>query len=237
MQCVILAGGLGTRMRPVTETIPKILIPVHGRPFADYQLAWLASEGVTDVVLCVAHKGDQVRDYVGDGRRWNLRVEYSDEGQELKGTAGALRVACDAGLLEETFLVLYGDSFLSVDFREALRTFHASGAKGMMTVFHNRGRWEVNNVIFRGGHLELYDKSAQRPEMEFVDYGLSILRRPVIEERVPAGLRADLADLLHGMSVRGELAGMEVSQRFYEVGSAAGLADFENFAETILVSR
>ena len=115
MQCVILAGGLGTRMRPITEQIPKVLLPVGGRPFADHQLGWLAAGGVDEIVLCVGHLGDRVRAYVGDGDRWGLKVKYSVEDEELRGTAGALRLADDAGLLAEQFLTIYGDSYLDVE--------------------------------------------------------------------------------------------------------------------------
>src|SRR5437870_13774975 len=99
MQCVILAGGLGTRMRPLTETVPKTLLPVAGTPFAHYQLDWLARHGVRDVVYCVAVLGDQVRAYASDGSRWGLAVRYVEDGHELRGTAGALRRALDAGVL------------------------------------------------------------------------------------------------------------------------------------------
>src|SRR5258705_5773875 len=112
MQCVILAGGLATRLWPATQTIPKLLIPINGRPFADYQLGWLARQNVTDVVYCIGYLGEQVRAAVGDGSRLGVGVRYADEGHELKGTGGALRVALDAGLLAESFFVLYGDSFL-----------------------------------------------------------------------------------------------------------------------------
>src|SRR5262245_26801177 len=109
MQCVILAGGLATRMRPLTDSIPKTLLPVAGHPSADMQLTWLAREGVSDVVYCVGHLGEMIEEYVGDGSRWGLAVRYVDDGPELRGTAGALRRAVSAGLLDPAFLVVYGD--------------------------------------------------------------------------------------------------------------------------------
>src|SRR5688572_8190143 len=109
MECVILAGGLGTRMRPATEVIPKALIPVAGRPFVDWQLEWLASEGVQRAIFSVGYKGEQLRDHVGDGARFGLRVTWVDEGAHLRGTAGALRLAFDEGALPQSYLVIYGD--------------------------------------------------------------------------------------------------------------------------------
>lgn len=235
MQCVILAGGLATRMRPLTETIPKALIPVGGIPFIDHQLAWLAGHGVTDVVLSIGYRGEMLRDHVGDGGRFGLAVRFVDEGTQLRGTAGALRLALDHGALEPAFLVTYGDSFLPIDFADVWHRFQASGAPALMTVFHNAGRWETSNVIYRDGRIVLYDKHrATRPAIEFdhVDYGLLAMKREVIAELVPppaSGERADLAPLLHELSQRGDLAGVEITQRFFEIGSPAGLQDLERW--------
>src|SRR4051812_12442912 len=198
MQCVILAGGLATRMRPLTEAIPKALIPVAGAPFIDHQLAWLARHGVTQVVLSIGYRGDMLRAHVGDGARFGLRVRYVDEGTDLRGTAGALRLALDQGALEEAFLVTYGDSFLPIDFDEVWRTFRASGRPALMTVFANHGRWDTSNVIFDGTSVVLYDKQHRtRPAADFtyIDYGLSALAREVVVGEIAAGTKADLADL------------------------------------------
>ncbi len=232
-QCVILAGGLGTRMRPLTEGIPKALLPVNGEPFVDHQLRWLASHGVERIVLCIGHLGRQLRDHAGDGRRFGLRVHYVDEGEDLRGTAGALRLALEEGALEEAFLLTYGDSYLPVDFGAFARAFERSGAPAMMAVFRNQGRWDQSNVVVAGDRVALYDKRRRDREaaarMEYIDYGLSALRRSVVEARVAPRVPSDLADLLHALSVEGQLAAYEVSTRFYEVGSPQGLAELERF--------
>ncbi|HYI95027.1 MAG TPA: sugar phosphate nucleotidyltransferase [Bryobacteraceae bacterium] len=230
-QCVILAGGLGQRMRPLTETVPKTLLTVNGRPFADYQLAWLARQGITDVVYSIAHFGSMVRDFVGDGSRWGLRVRYVDEGDTLLGTAGALRLASDRDELNEHFCVLYGDSYLRMDVREAWRAYELSGKPALMTVLRNEGQWDVSNVDFRDGEQVFYDKrpGPHRDSMRYIDYGLSIVGRTAVEEKIPSGQKADLADFFHHLSARGDLAGFEVSDRFYEIGSPQGLADLEHF--------
>ncbi len=234
MQCVILAGGRATRMRPLTDTIPKALIPIGGLPFLDHQLGWLAGHGVTDVVLSVGYRGDAIRAYIDQGgaARHGLRVRFVDEGARLRGTAGALRLALDEGALEESFLVTYGDSFLPIDFGAVFQAFVDSGKPALMTVFRNDGRWDTSNVIFDGRLVTLYDKQrAARPaaDFAFIDYGLSALQRRVIADEVPGGATADLAALFNALSLRGELAGFEVSQRFYEIGSPAGLEDFEEW--------
>jgi NDP-sugar pyrophosphorylase family protein len=229
MQCLILAGGLATRMRPMTASLPKALIPVDGRPFIDHQLAWLAAHGVTDVVLSIGYLGAALRDHVGDGRAHGLRVRTIDEGTELRGTAGAVRLALDEGALDERFLLTYGDSFLPIDFGGVFRSFTASGAPALMTVFRNGDRWDTSNVIFDGRMVSLYDKQRRtRPpeEFAFIDYGLSAFTRQIVAAEIPSGVKADLSDLFHTLSIRGELAGLEVNQRFYEIGSPAGLEDF-----------
>jgi len=235
MQCLILAGGLATRMRPLTETIPKALLPVDGRPFVDHQLDWLAAHGVSDVVLSVGYLGDAIRAHVGDGSRYGLAVRVVDEGSNLRGTAGAVRLAFDQGVLDERFLLTYGDSFLPIDFAAVFRAFIDSGAPALMTVYRNQGRWDTSNVIFDGRMVTLYDKQRRtRPaeDFTFIDYGLSALTRRVVEEGIPAGQKADLAELFHALSLRAELAGYQAAERFYEIGSPAGLADFSEWLRT-----
>src|SRR6187399_822153 len=160
MQCVILAGGLGTRMRPRTETVPKSLLEVAGRPFIDHQLAWLAAHGTREVVLSVGHLGEMIEAHVGDGSRFGVSVRYVSEGSALRGTAGALRLALDQGVLDEEFLLTYGDAYLPVDFAAVAAAFQHSGKEALMTVFENEGRWDTSNVVFDrvSSLVALYDK-------------------------------------------------------------------------------
>jgi NDP-sugar pyrophosphorylase family protein len=230
LPCAILAGGRGTRLRPLTDAVPKCLVDVAGRPFLDWQLRLLASHGVREVVLCVGHLGDQVRAYAGDGRRWGLTVRVVDEGPDLRGTAGALRHACDEGALGAEFFVLYGDSYLPAPMRAVEAAWRAASPPALMTVTRNDGRWDRSNVVYVAGRVVLYDKrpdARRRAEMRWIDYGLSVLRAAVVLDRVPSGARADLGDLMGALSREGGLAGLEVAGRFYEVGSRAGLRDLE----------
>ncbi len=193
MQCVILAGGLGTRMRPLTDTIPKTLLPVRGRPFAWYQLDWLARHGVTEVVYCIGHQGDRIRRYWETEPSPVPSLRFVDEGEQLRGTGGALRLALAEGALDESFFVLYGDSFLPIDFAPVWGVFESGRAQALMTVLRNEGRWESSNVVYSNGLVALYEKRSKNPEMRYVDYGLSAFRRPVIEQST----EADLSALFH----------------------------------------
>ncbi len=229
MQCVILAGGLGTRMWPETRTIPKTLLSIAGTPFATWQLSWLARSGIDSVVYCVGHLGQLIRDHVGDGASWGLSVRYVDEGDHLLGTAGALRLAYDERALAEDFLVLYGDSWLQVDPARVLRAARERREPALMTVFRNDGRWDGSNVVLEGTRVARYAKGLDKPpaEMRWIDYGLLAFRRGVIGERVRPNVPEDLAPLCGELADDGLLAGFEVSQRFYEIGSAAGRNELE----------
>jgi NDP-sugar pyrophosphorylase family protein len=229
MQCVILAGGLGTRMWPETKAIPKTLLPIAGTPFATWQLSWLARSGIDSVVYCVGHLGHLIRDHVGDGACWGLSVRYVDEGDHLLGTAGALRLAYDERALAEDFLVLYGDSWLQVDPARVLRAARERREPALMTVFRNDGRWDGSNVVLEGTRVARYAKGLDKPPpaMRWIDYGLLAFRRGVIAERVPPNVPEDLAPLCGELAGDGLLAGFEVSRRFYEIGSVAGRNELE----------
>jgi MurNAc alpha-1-phosphate uridylyltransferase len=229
MQVVILAGGLGTRMRALAPEIPKCLIEVAGRPFADLQLSWLSSQGVSHILYSIGYLGEKVRAFVGDGSAWNLEVGYVDEGSDLRGTAGALRLGLDLELLEDQFFVLYGDSYLTVSLEQVAMAHDRVGLPALMTVFRNEGRWEESNTAFDGTLITHYEKHSGNasPDMCFVDYGLSALSRTVVEQGVPEDTECDLANLFGTLSEQGRLGGFEVHDRFYEIGSPQGLRDLE----------
>ena len=225
----LLAGGLATRLRPVTETIPKALLEIHRRPFIDHQLELLASCGARRVVLCLWHHGELIRQHIGSGNRFGLEVEYSFDGDSPLGTGGALKKALPQ--LGEAFLVLYGDSYLPCDYAAVEASFLGSGKEGLMTVYRNQNEGDRSNVVFSGGRIHAYDKRQQLPNMEYIDYGLGGLR-PAALEGIPAGQACDLADLYRQLLARDQLAGLEVTQRFYEVGSFEGIEAFKHYLLT-----
>ena len=220
----VLAGGLATRLGPLTRQMPKSLLDVAGRPFIHHQLRQLHGQGVRRVVLCLGHLGEPVVAAVGDGSAFDLEVIASFDGPELRGTAGAIRRALPR--LGAAFFVLYGDSYLECSYAAVQEAFAAQGKPGLMTVFHNEGAWDTSNVHFADGRIIRYDKRERTPEMRHIDYGLGIFRASVFAER-PAGEAFDLADVQRELVAKGALAGHEVFQRFYEIGSHAGLAELE----------
>ncbi|HEX3746347.1 MAG TPA: nucleotidyltransferase family protein [Bryobacteraceae bacterium] len=222
----ILAGGLATRLRPLTETIPKSLVDINGEPFLWHQLRLLRSYGVDRVVLCVSHLGEKVRESVGDGGEFGLRIDYSFDGDVLLGTAGALNRALP--MLGESFFVLYGDSYLPIDLRAVESAFRASEKAGLMTVYSNHGQWDSSNVEFAGGRILAYDKKQRTERMRYIDYGLGAFRMTAFD-RVPDGTAWDLAALYQDLLGAGELAAFEAPQRFYEIGSFSGIEELSSY--------
>jgi NDP-sugar pyrophosphorylase family protein len=228
LPAALLAGGLATRLRPITETIPKAMVEVAGRPFVDHQLALLRRHGIRRVVLCLGHLGERIERHLGDGTALGMELRYSHDGERLLGTGGALRRALP--LLGPVFWVLYGDSYLDIDYRAVLSHFAAREARGLMTVYRNENRWDKSNVVFRDGRLLCYSKRSSTPEMRHIDFGVTLLKREVLLP-VPTETPSDLADLISEMAASGELVGYEVSQRFYEIGSHQGLEETQRYLQ------
>jgi NDP-sugar pyrophosphorylase family protein len=244
----ILAGGLATRLRPITEKIPKSLISVAGKPFLAHQLELLHARGIRRAVLCVGHLGEMIqRDFGSEA--CGIKLEYSfdssrrsnlprrseaetgakADGPKLLGTGGAIKRALP--LLGKEFFVLYGDSYLPVDYRAVAEFFRRSGKPGCMTVYRNEGKYDTSNVVFGDGEIIVYDKKAKSPEMRHIDYGLSLFQSSVFEAYA-ADRVFDLAEVMGKLVREKQLAGYEVRERFYEIGSPAGLAELENLLKT-----
>ena len=220
----ILAGGLATRLKPITEKIPKLLVEVAGEPFFSHQLRLLKGAGLNRLVLCVGYLGEMIVDGYGDGAKWGISIDYSFDGPKLLGTGGALIRALPK--LGDAFYVLYGDSYLPIDYLAVGEAFLKSGKQGLMTVFENREKYDASNVWFQDGVIRSYDKKDKVPEMRHIDYGLGLFRADAFDG-FPRDEVVDLAEVQKALLKRGELAGFEISQRFYEIGSHAGLRELD----------
>jgi NDP-sugar pyrophosphorylase family protein len=229
MQVAILAGGLATRLRPLTETIPKSMVMVQGRPFLEYQLEFLKKGGITDVLLCVGFLGEQIESHFGDGSRFGVTITYSKEEGGLLGTAGALRNAFDQ--LDDVFYVMYGDSYLFLDFGEIWRFFHRFNKSGLMVVYKNENKYDTSNVSISGDFVQKYSKTEQTPDMTYIDYGVSLLRKIVIES-IPFNEYYALETVFSSLIARKELLSFPVQTRFYEIGSKEGLREFQDYIGT-----
>jgi len=225
----ILAGGMATRLRPITEKIPKLLVEVAGEPFFSHQIRLLKKAGLHHLLLCVGYLGERIVEQYGDGSKWGVKIEYSFDGPTLLGTGGALIQAlpklCDA------FYVLYGDSYLPVDYLDVGRSFLESGKLGLMTVFENHERYDTSNVLFADGQIVVYDKKNKVPAMHHIDYGLGLLRAEALK-LYPKDAVVDLAAVYGQLVATKQLAGYEVKDRFYEIGSHAGLNELDQLLRT-----
>ena len=240
MQTVILAGGLGTRLHPMTENFPKSMIEIGGKPFLDYQIRHLLAQKIEEIVLITGFHSRIIEDYVST-QDWASQVRIVNEGDQLRGTGGALLWAEKHGVLWDRFLLLYGDSFLPIDFQAVSEAFVKSGCPALMTLLRNEGAWDASNVIYQNGVIELYDKriSPKPPEMKYIDYGLLGLTKDFVRSwshrssGSTQGLeKFDLADPLTALSKLKKLAGYLVNERFYEVGSFQGIEDFKNLVNS-----
>jgi NDP-sugar pyrophosphorylase family protein len=219
----LLAGGLATRLRPLTTTTPKSLIQVAGEPFLAHQLRLLRAGGLREVVVCCGYLGSQIEEFAGDGSRFGLSIAYSYDGETPLGTGGAVRAALP--LLGRQFLVMYGDSWLTEPIEPIWRSFCEAGKPALMTAFRNRNRWGASNVEYRDGLVVRYNKRFPSTAMHHIDYGFQVLDASVLERwTVPV---FDLADVLSGLADYSLLAGYETAERFYEIGSLPGLRETE----------
>lgn len=225
----ILAGGLATRLGPLTKSLPKALIEIAGEPFAFHQLRLLARNGIRKAVFCIGHLGSQIVDVVGDGAQFGLEVKFVFDGPKLLGTAGAIAGALPQ--LGDEFFILYGDSYLDCDYQGIERAYRQSGKPALMTVFHNQGRWDSSNVEFDGRRIVRYSKSTRDARMQHIDYGLGITKR-VVFKGVSTETATDLATIYERLAAEDKLAAFEVSHRFYEIGSRDGISELERYLIT-----
>ncbi len=230
MQIVVLAGGRGTRLRPLTDELPKSMIPILGKPFLQHQIELFKRNGITDIVLCVGYLADKIKDYFGDGSRIGVRIRYSVEKEGLLGTAGALRKA--GPLLQDVFFLTYGDSYLRLGYASVMEGFRSSGTLGLMAVYRNFDRYDKSNVVVEAGFVKAYDKREPTAEMTYIDYGLSALRRAALT-LIPSDTVVDLQDFYKALIDCRQLLAYEAQEHFYEIGSPRGLEEFRLFAASL----
>ena len=226
---IILAGGLATRLYPVTRKIPKSLIDIAGKPFIDHQLTLLRKKGIIEVVLCVGYLGELIEEYVGDGSHWGLDIQYSYDGDVLLGTGGAVKKALS--LLPDTFFILYGDSYLDIDYNAVIERFYEEDLPVLMTIYHNQNAFDSSNILMKGGRILKYDKKSRDAAMEFIDYGLVVIQKKVLD-RYPDNEPFDLSYVLSQMVDSGKVAAFEADKRFYEIGSTSGIKETEEYIMT-----
>ena len=229
MQVVILAGGLGTRLRPLTAGLPKCMLPVAGKPFLEHQIERLRRHSIRDIVLCVGYLSEAIAAYFGDGHRFGVHLTYSWERDGLLGVAGALKNA--EPLLDSDFVLTYGDSYLPLDYRGVMCRFHQTDRLALMVVYRNENRWQPSDVAVRDGLVVAYDKARQGDGLAYINYGLLALRKRALR-LIPPGVPYSEEEFYRELIGRSQMLAQETSQRFYEIGSPQGLAEFQRLMAT-----
>lgn len=221
---VILAGGLATRLRPLTDNIPKSMLQIAGEPFISHQLRYLKSQGALRVVICLGYLGEQIEKYIESKNRFGLEIIYSYDGKELVGTGGAIKKALP--YLPNFFFVQYGDSYLPINYCEIEKYFFLQQKSALMTIYENNNKYDSSNVEYFDGLVIKYSKNILSKEMKYIDYGLGILNATNFDNYPE---KFDLSDIYADLATQKKLAGFQEFNRFYEIGSNKGIADTQNF--------
>jgi N-acetyl-alpha-D-muramate 1-phosphate uridylyltransferase len=226
MQAVILAGGLGTRLRPLTFSVPKPMVKINDKPFLEYELRLLKKNGFEEFVFCVEYKSEVIERHFGTGEMFGVSIIYSRDGDKQLGPAGALKKA--SSLLKKEFIVTYGDAFLQMDYRGFVETFHESGKLGMMAVFENHNEFGKSDLLVEDGMITRYNKSGNDPEIIWINFGATMLKKEALDLISP-GIEVGEEQFYNSLIARRELAAFVTKERFYEIGTVQGLHEFENF--------
>jgi NDP-sugar pyrophosphorylase family protein len=216
----VLAGGFATRLGLITSDVPKNMLMINGKPFVDWQLDLLSKNGYKKLVFCVSHKSQLIQDYLGDGSKFHVEIEYSFDGTSQLGTGGAIQNALS--LLGPKFGVIYGDSLLPINYSDVENHFLNAEKLALMTVFRNENRFDASNVQFDQGILYKYEKGKVDSKMQHIDYGLTYFKREAFLGRGELK-EFDLAEMCHDLANNGNIGGFEVFEEFFEIGSQSGI--------------
>ncbi len=226
MYAIILAGGLGSRIRSLYPDLPKPLIPIHGKPFLEHQIEQLRAQDFHDFVLCVSYRADQIVDYFQDGAAWDVHIRYSYEPEPL-GTAGALRYA--AHFWVETCLVLNGDTFINADFRNLIAAHRAqseaSGSLGLVSMPDTSRYGQV--LIDPQQHITAFREKDQSVSAGWINAGVYVLE-PTVLDLIPSGRAVSIErEVFPALAVNRRLYGFPLDGAFVDMGTPEGLAAME----------
>ena len=222
---LILAGGLGTRLGKLSKNTPKSLMNINGKPFIDYQLKYLKLQGVNEVVICTGYLGEQIKNYVGNGIKFNLKISYSEDGSKKLGTGGAILKAL--GLLPD-FFVMYGDSFLQINVSKLQEYFLKNSSLVLMSIIKNDDKWDRSNLALKENNIIFYNKLKTSKKMHYIDYGISLISKKSFFKYNFDDV-FDLSEFYNLLSIDSLIHGYIINKRFYEIGSEKGILETEEF--------
>ena len=218
---VILAGGLATRLGKLTEKIPKSLIQINSNPFVYWQLKLLKESEFSEVYLLVSHFGNQILDFIGDGSKFDLKVNYIFDGEVSLGTGGA--ILKNLSKLPEKFFLLYGDSYLDIDYLKMEKHFLQEESDYLMGVCPKTHQYNFTpNVQFSSGKVLRYSKVSSTSSMKHEDFGVSIISKSVFMNLKGEEYK-DLGSIMSVLADQGIITGYLFQEKYYEVGSEIGI--------------
>ena len=214
-------------MGQLTKDIPKSLLTIKGKPFIYYQLFQLIDQGITEVFLCLGHLGEKIENYITMDLNLELEIKFVYDGNSVLGTGGSILNAIK--YLPNEFFVLYGDSYLNINYRAVYNEYILSNKHALLTIYHNKGKFDSSNVQLRENGEIIYSKNNKNKNMNFIDYGLSLLTKDVFKKYFSHNV-FDLSIVLESLSTQKQLAYYQAKNRFYEIGSKSG---YENLKKNI----
>ena len=236
-QAVILAGGLGTRLRPITDTIPKPMIIFHGKPFLEYLIEMLVNQEFTKVVLLLGYLPEKVIEYFGSGEKWGIEIQYSVT--DVEDDTG-YRIIKAKELIDDEFMLLYCDNYWPMDFNKMFTLFKSSKVDALVTVYNNTDNYTKNNLrLDENGFIEIYDKTREAENLQGVDIGFYILKKTVLN-LIPDGNHNFEKTILPQLIKNKKIIAYASDHRYYSVGSHKRLALTNLFLEkrkTVILDR
>jgi NDP-sugar pyrophosphorylase family protein len=220
MQAVILAGGKGTRLRPLTYRIPKPMVHISGKPFLQHQMEFIKSFCIYEVLLLVGYLGDHIVKYFGNGAEFGVDIDYAYEKTPL-GTGGALKNA--ESQLAGEFLLLNGDTLLPIDYGELIQYFRRHNRIGAIAVYSNSEKIAPNNIAIGKSNLVMTYNKKNSQGMTHIDAGVMVFKKEVVD-LIPGDQICSLEEeIFHKLIRAKQLVAFSTNQRFYDIGSFKGL--------------
>jgi len=221
-----MAGGLATRLRPLTEDTPKSLILIEGKPFLQYQIELLNRNGIKEIVLCLGYMGNKIEDYFGNGNRFGVKIKYSYE-DNLLGTGGALKLV--EPHLDEHFFLIWGDSYVRLDYQE-MYAFHIKNDRKFevtMAIFYNIRNYDKSNIAYEHGKIKKYEKHS-KDVLKYIDAGIMVINKELLE-RIPVSRVFQIEEIFSQLAKQEKIQPFLIKKRYYEIGSIKGLNQFKKF--------
>ena len=229
-QAVILVGGRGERLRPLTDNITKPMVEVGGKPFVEYLILLLKENGIKSILFLAGYLGNKIEDYFCDGSKWRVKIDYSFEEKPI-GTGGAVRLA--KGKLEKNFFLLFGDSYLAIDYRGMAKEYMGSKRKAMLAIYDNSNETDVpfNVMIDKSKEIvTVYNKRKDNPpSFKYCDAGVIAVDRQVVD-LIEEKKFISFEEAIYPRIISEEGLGYYMAEcRFYDIGTIQRFKVFEQY--------